>query len=355
MTKMTIELHSYVGAFRPTDKLRPGFRTRDGTLIVLTHSTPKNKPFVLIAATNISSAHFTCKTACVYMCVADNQSAKRYNNVPGGKIYFSSHSNFTNTMKFLTSVPVEAINVDFQLTENTTITNGEVADALMTPEDQRNDAQKAIFAAMQRRDGDSMDQNFRKIQEAQITAKLAEMKITADPTFPENQDELDEIIDLFNQGGDEETSLAVMGLNLDLPVIQDVPVDPALVAETLQNLISEDAITATTEMPVDPITAEEATTDAVQELTEMPLPVNVAADSLQVSATAGPGELVISAGTLKRTLEQVSEIGRTAKTLAKQTDDLTNDLLKATVAALDQVAAQSTEQVDAEVIETTQL
>jgi hypothetical protein len=261
-------------------------------------------------------------------------------------------------MKFLTSVPVEAINVDFQLTENSTITNGEVADALMTPEDQRNDAQKAIFAAMQRRDGDSMDQNFRKIQEAQITAKLAEMKITTDPTFPENQDELDEIIDLFNADRDEDTSLAVMGLNLDLPVIQDVPVDPALVAETLQNLISEDAITATTEMPVDPITAEEATTDAVQELTEMPLPVNAAAaDSLQVTATVAPGHVSFPANTLAKTLKQVGEISEAANTLVTKANALKDDLLTATVNALQAMGDGDPREttVDAEIAETTQL
>jgi hypothetical protein len=51
---MMIELHSYIGAFRPTDKVRPGFRDRYGTLYVLTHSKPYNKKFVIIPTKNIT-------------------------------------------------------------------------------------------------------------------------------------------------------------------------------------------------------------------------------------------------------------------------------------------------------------
>ncbi len=254
-------------------------------------------------------------------------------------------------MTFINGIIPTMTDADFGLGATTTITPDEIVLAILTPEDEQTPREKEIITALKNRDGEDFGKNIRAIQEAQIVAKLDQLNVTGTPTFPALQTELDDVITMLNADSQEDVAIGVMGLNLNMEVQQDVPVDPAEVVEVLNDLIAEGAISATTEVEV-PVSEVEK----VEEIEQMPLPVNAAAaDSLQVSATAGPGELVISAGTLKRTLEQVSEIGRTAKTLAKQTDDLTNDLLKATVAALDQVAAQSTEQVDAEVIETTQL
>lgn len=336
ITMMEIELHSYIGAFRLTDKLRPGFRTRAGTLLVLTHAKPKNKPFYLIPAKNISSDHFTCKTEYVYMCVADNQSAKRYNNVPGGKISFFSHLIFTNTMKFLIGITPTFSASDFSLTEHATVTPEQIVEAVLAPE--RTKEQQDLVDAITAR---ANDNSLRMIQERQIEEKLSSMGIEGKPSFPENQESMDAIVEFLSGQDADAIELAIGEMKLSMPA--DVLVDPAEVVEALKG-IAEGSISATTEV------------EKVEELQEMPLPVNVAPDSLQVSAVPATGELVIPAQTLANTLQQVGDISKAANDLVNKANDLKDNLLKTTVAALQAMAVDPREtSVDAEVVETTQL
>lgn len=350
---MIIDLHTYFGAFNPRDKPRPGFRIRDGTLIVLTHSKPKNKLFSLIPATNISSEHFKCKYDYVYMCLADNQCAKRYNNVPGGKIFFSSHQNFLSTMAFINGIIPTMTPANFELGPNSTITPDEIVLAVLTPEHEQTPREKEIITALKNRDGEDFGKNIRAVQEAQIVEKLAQLNVTGTPTFPALQTELDDVITMLNANSQEDVAIGVMGLNLNMEVEQDVPVDPAEVVEVLNDLIAEGAISATTEVDV-PVSEVEK----VEEISEMPLPVNTAAaDSLQVSATVAPGHVSFPANTLAKTLKQVGEISEAANSLVTKANALKDDLLTATVNALqamgDGDARETT--VDAEIAETTQL
>jgi hypothetical protein len=98
--------------------------------------------------------------------------------------------------------------------------------------------------------------------------------------------------------------------------------------------------------------------EKVEEISEMPLPVNAAAaDSLQVTATVAPGHVSFPANTLAKTLKQVGEISEAANSLVTKANALKDDLLTATVNALkamgDGDARETT--VDAEIAETTQL
>jgi hypothetical protein len=83
-----IELFSYFNTFPSTSKIRPGFRTKEGVLWVLTHTVPKKKYFK-IPKTDVHSPHFVCRGEYVYLTTADNQQAHRYNNVPGGYLFTS--------------------------------------------------------------------------------------------------------------------------------------------------------------------------------------------------------------------------------------------------------------------------
>ncbi len=346
---MIIDLHTYFGAFNPEDKPRPGFRIRDGTLIVLTHSKPKNKLFSLIPATNIFSEHFKCKYDYVYMCLADNQCAKRYNNVPGGKIFFSSHQNFLSEMAFINGIIPTMTDADFGLGATTTITPDEIVLAILTPEDEQTPREKEIITALKNRDGENFGNNIRAVQEAQILEKLVQLNVTGTPTFPALQTELDEVITMLNAKSQDDVAIGVMGLNLNMEVQQDVPVDPAEVVEVLNDRIAEGAISATTEVEV-PVSE-------VEEIEQMPLPVNdAAADSLQVSATVAPGHVSFPANTLADTLTKVGKISTAARDLAAEADNLKNDLLEATVNALQAMTVDPRETtVDAEIAETTQL
>jgi len=77
-----IELHSYMNAF-DDNKLRPGFRDPEGNLWVFSHTKPRDF-FILVPTEKVVSKHFKPKTSTIYLTLADNQCAHRYNNVSGG-------------------------------------------------------------------------------------------------------------------------------------------------------------------------------------------------------------------------------------------------------------------------------
>jgi hypothetical protein len=275
------------------------------------------------------------------MCVADNQSAKRYNNVPGGKISFFSHLIFTNTMKFLIGITPSLSAADFSLTEHATVTPEQIVEAVLAPE--RTKEQQDLVNAITAR---ANDNSLRLIQEAQITEKLRSMGVEGDPSFPESQESMDEIVEFLSGQDADAIELAVAEMNLSIPA--DVPVDPSEVVEVLNDLIADGAISATTEV--------EVPASEVEKVEEMPLPVNAAADSLQVTTAVAPGHVSLPANTLADTLKKVGNISAAARDLATEADNLKNDLLEATVNALQAMTVDAREtSVDAEVVETTQL
>jgi len=94
-----IELFTYLNTFSSCAKYRPGFRTPDGVLWVLTHTQPtEGVQTILIEASLIESEHFKPKTETLYLTPAENQKAARYNNISGGilKIDFSLLNNNIN-------------------------------------------------------------------------------------------------------------------------------------------------------------------------------------------------------------------------------------------------------------------
>jgi hypothetical protein len=121
------------------------------------------------------------------MCVADNQSAKRYNNVPGGKIYFFSHQNFFQTMKFLIGIIPVMSAQDFNLSE-ATVAPDQVVEAILA--DPRTEAQENLVKMITNREG---DQSLLLVQKAQVELKLIELGIDGTPTFPADEATMDEI------------------------------------------------------------------------------------------------------------------------------------------------------------------
>ena len=255
-------------------------------------------------------------------------------------------------MAFINGIIPTMTDADFGLGATTTINPDEIVLAILTPEDEQTPREKEIITALKNRDGENFGKNIRAVQEAQIVEKLAQLNVTGTPTFPALQTELDDVITMLNANSQEDVAIGVMGLNLNMEVEQDVPVDPAEVVEVLNDLIAEGAISATTEVEV-PLSEVEK----VEEISEMPLPVNAAAaDSLQVTATVAPGHVSFPANTLADTLTKVGKISAAARDLATEADNLKNDLLEATVNALQAITVDPRETtVDAEIAETTQL
>lgn len=79
-------LYSYVDVFNDgKDKLHPAFHV-NGVLLVLTHTCPRQTPGVKLKAQQVLSRHFKAKSSEIYVTLAYNQGAQRYNNVAGGKL-----------------------------------------------------------------------------------------------------------------------------------------------------------------------------------------------------------------------------------------------------------------------------
>lgn len=82
---MLIHLFSYRNIFLDGEtKLHPGF-THKGRLYALTTRRPEDTPYIEVPADAIHGEHFKPR-ATMYVTIAYNPDAKRYNNKSGGTI-----------------------------------------------------------------------------------------------------------------------------------------------------------------------------------------------------------------------------------------------------------------------------
>lgn len=79
----SFKLFSHYNVFNDCEKLHPGFRI-NRLLLVLTRTKPHHKRYIKLSGNEIDSPHLD-KTPC-YLTTADNQQAKRFNNLSSGKL-----------------------------------------------------------------------------------------------------------------------------------------------------------------------------------------------------------------------------------------------------------------------------
>lgn len=319
-----IELHSYIGAFRPTDKVRPGFRDRYGTLYVLTHSKPYNKKFVIIQTKNIISDHFKCRQDYVYLCEAPNQAAHRFNNVPGGKISFSSHLNSLN-MNFVKNLIPTITAEQLGLSPEATVSADDVVLAFV-PVDGYDEAYKSATSAVIRESAKAPA--FGKAIQARQIAEFLQTQLKIDEVaIPE--DKYDAVIDAINyflecEEADKSTAEALI---IEQIAASDVnaPVSPETVVAVFEEKIQNDTLIVPTGLVTEEVTEEQAS-DALQ-ITP------VAAQPAVVSAIPA-GTLPVKATDLKEIYTDVDNLETAARNLASKVRDVI-------IGALDEVAGQA--------------
>ena len=320
---MMIELHSYIGAFRPTDKVRPGFRDRYGTLYVLTHSKPYNKQFVIIQTKNIISEHFKSRQDYVYLCEAPNQGAHRYNNVPGGKIFFSSHLNSSQmNFKFVTGIVPTVTPEQLGLSSDATIPADRVVDSFLVEPENEEDAQLNQII----KSSDKAPMFIKAIQKAQIAQFLQqELQMSDVEVADEKVEDLIEWINLYYESSDAEKADAATAILQEVAPESLEHVDAGVVAETLQSLIENDALIVATGLITEEVTEEQAS------------------DALQITPVAAQPAVVsaIPAGTLPVDATRLREIYRDVITLKKAADGVSENIQQVILEALDIVAGQA--------------
>lgn len=325
---MTIELHSYIGAFRPTDKVRPGFRDRYGTLYVLTHSKPYKKEFVIIQTKNIISDHFKCRQDYVYLCEADNQAARRYNNVPGGKISFSSQLNSLNmNCKFVTGIVPTVTSEQLGLSSDATIPADRVVDSFLVEPANEEDAQLNQII----KSSDKAPMFIKAIQKAQIAQFLQqELQMSDVEVADEKVEDLIEWINLYYESSDAEKADAATAILQEIAPESLEPVDAGVVAEALQSLIENDTLNVATGLPREEEIVDEAD-------------VQTAADALQITPVAAQPAVVsaIPAGTLPVKATDLKEIYTDVDHLETAARNLASKVRDVIIGALDEVAGQA--------------
>lgn len=333
----TIELHSYLGAFGPTDKYRPGFRTRDGTLLVLTHSKPYNKEFVLIPSKNIISEHFRCRTAYVYLCVADNQKATRYNNVPGGKISFFSHLNSLD-MNFAKNIIVDLTKEQLGMDPNSSVSPAQVFAAFVPIDGFEEEYNSELSVAI--REHVKAQIFAAAIQKAQVLAFLKDELQLEVEVAEENIEPVIEWINLYNESeGNDKADAANAIIQIVAPENLQ-PVDPAVVVETLEGKIAADEM----HVPTGLIPEE----DVVEETDTVP------ADSLQITpvqttlvSNVPAGMLPVNASDLKEIYKDVDALEAGARSLGKKVREVIFNALDAVSGQA--VAVEAEEAEDAQI------
>ena len=327
---MMIELHSYIGAFRPTDKVRPGFRDRYGTLYVLTHSKPYNKKFVIIQTKNIISEHFKCRQDYVYLCEAPNQAAHRYNNVPGGKIFFSSQSNSLDmNCKFVTGIVPTVTPEQLGLSSDATIPADRVVDSFLVEPANEEDAQLNQII----KSSDKAPMFIKAIQKAQIAQFLQQELQMSDVEIEIDNEKIEGIIEwinLYYESPDEEKADAATAILQEFAPESLEPVDAGVVAEALQSLIENDTLNVATGLPRE----EEIVAEA---------DVQMPADALQITPVAAQPAVVsaIPAGTLPVDAARLKDIYSDVITLKKAADAVSENIQQVILEALDVVAGQA--------------
>lgn len=331
---MMIELHSYIGAFRPTDKVRPGFRDRYGTLYVLTHSKPYNKKFAIIPTKNIISEHFKCRQDYVYLCEAPNQGAHRYNNVPGGKIFFS-HLN-SPQMNFVKNIIPTITAEQLSLSPEATVSADDVVLAFV-PVDGYEESYNSQTSAVIRESAKAPI--FAKaIQARQIEEFLnKELNLSDVEIADEKIEGIIEWINLYYESSDAEKADAATAILQEIAPESLEPVDAGVVAETIQSLIENGTLNVATGLPREEEIVAEANVQTVGDSTEQ-LP----ADALQITPAEKPAVVsAIPAGTLPVDATRLREIYSDVITLKKAADAVSENIQQVILEALDVVAGQA--------------
>lgn len=340
---MMIELHSYIGAFRPTDKVRPGFRDRYGTLYVLTHSKPYNKKFVIIPTKNIISEHFKCRQDYVYLCESPNQAAHRYNNVPGGKIFFSSHLNSSQMNFFVKNLIPTITPEQLGLSPEATVSADDVVLAFV-PVDGYDEAYKSETSAVIRESAKAPV--FGKAIQARQIAEFLQTRLKIDEVeIPEDKyNDVVEAINFFLECDEADKSTAE-ALIIEQIAASDVnaPVSPEAIVAVFEEKIENDTLNVATGLPrEEEIVAEADIRTAGDSTEQMP------ADALQIAPAAQPtvvapvpaGTLPVKATDLKEIYTDVDALENAARNVAAKVRDVI-------IRALDGVAAQ-TQEVEAQ-------
>ena len=330
---MTIELHSYIGAFRPTDKVRPGFRDRYGTLYVLTHSKPYNKKFVIIQTKNIISDHFKCRQDYVYLCEAPNQAAHRYNNVPGGKIFFSHLNSPQMNCKFVTGIVPTVTPEQLGLSSDANIPADRVVDSFLVEPANEEDAQLNQII----KSSDKAPGFIKAIQKAQIAQFLQqELQMSDVEVADEKVEDLIEWINLYYESSDAEKADAATAILQEVAPESLEPVDAEVVAEALQSLIQNDTLNVATGLPRE----EEIVAEA---------DVQMPADALQITPVAAqPTVISRTPGTVELPAQKVSDLFVAGRHLADAATKFNDQLTGMIVQALENVAAESQNPVQTE-------
>lgn len=335
---MMIELHSYIGAFRPTDKVRPGFRDRYGTLYVLTHSKPYNKKFVIIQTKNIISEHFKCRQDYVYLCEAPNQAAHRYNNVPGGKISFSSHLNSLNmNCKFVTDLIPNIDEKALGLSPEATVKPDDVVLALV-PIKEYEDSYNSPTSVIIRESVKAL-QFAKAIQKAQIADFLQNQLKMDEVEIPEGK--YDAVIDAINyflecEEADKSTAEALIIEQIAASDVNE-PVSLEEVVAVFEEKIENGTLNVATGLPRE---EEIAKGDSTEQLP---------ADALQITPVAAqPTVISRTPGTVELPAQKVSDLFVAGRNLAEAATKFNDQLTGMIVQALENVAAESQNSVETE-------
>ena len=316
-----IELHSYIGAFRPTDKVRPGFRDRYGTLYVLTHSEPYNKKFVIIPTKNIISEHFRSRQDYVYLCESPNQAAHRYNNVPGGKIFFSHSNTLKMDCKFVVELIPTITAEQLGLSRGATVSADDVVLAFV-PVDGYEESYNSQTSEVIR-ESEKAPLFAKAIQKAQIADFLQNQLKTAEVEIPEEK--YNDVIDAINffLECDEADKSAAEALIIE-----------QIAASAPSELVSPEEVVAVFEEKMQDDTLIVATGLIPEETIEEP-----AADALQITP-AQPTVIARTPGTVELPAKKVSELFVAGSNLADAAKRFNDQLTGMIVEALEQVAAE---------------
>ena len=332
-----IELHSYIGAFRPTDKVRPGFRDRYGTLYVLTHSKPYNKKFVIIQTKNIISEHFKCRQDYVYLCEAPNQAAHRYNNVPGGKIFFSHlnsrQMNCKFVIDFIPNIDAKALG----LSDGANVLPDDVVMAFVPAKgyEQAYNSPTGVFI----RSSEKAEEFAKAIQKAQI-ADFLQIHLKMDVVeIPEAK--YDAVIDAINyflecEEADKSTAEALIIEQIAASDVNE-PVSLEEVVAVFEEKIENGTLNVATGLPRE---EEIATGDSTEQLP---------ADALQITPVAAqPTVISRTPGTVELPAQKVSDLFVAGRNLAEAATKFNDQLTGMIVQALENVAAESQNSVETE-------
>jgi hypothetical protein len=321
MMEIYISIHSYFGCFHEKgNKMRPAFRDENGILWALTHSVPKDVPFITIPKKDIQGEHFKPKKEVVFLLKARNQNARRYNNSPGGIIKIkNSIIKMEKTIKF---IPV-------QLPTATELgLSPEGASQVDT-----------INATLQKQlRGEPLDEFEKQYTElpgwdAKVSAFLTTVvtaqvsaTLVGNPTAPTD---LSDSIDLLNQltenpEDSEALELLAIEWGMEVPKVVDLEAVTEVLDSVAQSAHDQKEVAATE--------AEETTNEQITE--ETPATEEVTAETPAENLPA-PQKPIINAVGAASTLEKLKKTNEHLKAASSQMIDVLKNINEAMVGQLE--------------------